>query len=317
MPPNKDIDFGIDLVLGTQPIFIPRYRMAPTELKELKEQLQELFDKEFIRPSVSSTGAPILFVKKKDGTMRMCIDYRSGYHQLEIRDSNILKPAFRIRYGHYEFLVMSFGLTNASTPGGGRLEFDSCIMEEKLYAKFSKLYCDASRADIGRVLMQEGRVIAYASRQLKPHEKNYLLHDLELAVIVHALKIWSIRERQYDDPHLLVLKVLHDDAKDVTIGGDGVKYEHQRPGRLLQQIEIPEWKWQWITVDFVVGLPWTLRKFDAIWVIVDQLTKSAHFIPVCITYFTKRLAEIYIREIVPLHGVPVSIISYRGTQFTS
>ena len=96
-----------------------------------------------------------------------------------------------------------------------------------------------------------------------------------------------------------------------------VKYEHQRPGGLLQRLEIPEWKWERITMDFVVGLPQTSRKFDAIWVIVDRLTKSAHFISVGTTYSSERLAEIYIREIVRLHGVPVSIILDRGTQFTS
>jgi len=78
---------------------------------------------------------------------------------------------------------------------------------------------------------------------------------------------------------------------------------------LFQKIEIPEWKWERITMDFVVGLPRTQRKFDAVWIIVDRLTKSAHFIPVAVTYSSERLAEIYIREIVHLHGVPVSIIS--------
>lgn len=123
------------------------YRMAPIEMKELAKQLQELLDKGVIRPSVSPWG-PVLFVKKKDGTMRLCIDYRelnkltiknkyplpriddlfgqlkgaccfskidlrSGYHQLKIKPEDIPKTAFRTRYGHYEFLVMSFGLTNA------------------------------------------------------------------------------------------------------------------------------------------------------------------------------------------------------------
>ncbi|KAL4011208.1 hypothetical protein IC575_028257 [Cucumis melo] len=145
-PPRK-IDFAIELESVTASISRAPYRMAPAELKELKVQLQELLDKGFIRPSVSPWRAPVLFVKKKDGSMRLCIDYRelnnvtvknryplpriddlfdqlqgatifykidlrSGYHQLRIRDSDIPKTAFRSRYGHYEFIVMSFGLTN-------------------------------------------------------------------------------------------------------------------------------------------------------------------------------------------------------------
>ncbi|KAL5538563.1 hypothetical protein UlMin_044881 [Ulmus minor] len=148
LPPDREIEFEIELLPGTQPISKAPYRMAPAELQELKKQLQELLDKGFIRPSYSPWGAPVLFVKKKDGTMRMCIDYRelnkvtiknkyllpriddlfdqlqgaavfskidlrSGYHQLSVREKDIPKTAFRTRYGHYEFLVMPFGLTNA------------------------------------------------------------------------------------------------------------------------------------------------------------------------------------------------------------
>ena len=148
LPPEREIDFPIDLVPGIAPISLPPYRMAPAELKELKTQLQELVDRGFIRPSISPWGAPVLFVKKKDDTWRLCIDYRqlnkvtirnkyplpriddlfdqlqgarvfskinlrSGYHQLRIRESDIPNTAFRTRYGHYEFLVMFFRLTNA------------------------------------------------------------------------------------------------------------------------------------------------------------------------------------------------------------
>ena len=87
-----------------------------------------------------------------------------------------------------------------------------------------------------------------------------------------------------------------------------VKYEHQRPGGTLQRMPIPEWKWERIAMDFVVGLPKTLGKFDSIWVIVDRLTKSAHFIPVKVTYNAEKLAKLYISEVVRLHGVPLSII---------
>ena len=96
-----------------------------------------------------------------------------------------------------------------------------------------------------------------------------------------------------------------------------VKVEHQVPLGLLQPIRIPEWKWDRITMDFVVGLPLTRRRHDSVWVIVDQLTKSAHFLPVRTDYSLDKLAELYIKEIVRLHGIPVSIISDRDPRFTS
>jgi transposase InsO family protein len=148
LPPQRDIDHRIELTQTSPPTLRPVYRMSPAELDELKKQLDELVTSGFIRPSKSSFGAPILFVKKKDGTMRMCIDYRdlnritvknryplprfdelfdrlkgakyfskidlrSGYHQVRIHPDDIHKTAFRSRYGHYEFLVLPFGLTNA------------------------------------------------------------------------------------------------------------------------------------------------------------------------------------------------------------
>ncbi|GJY12219.1 putative reverse transcriptase domain-containing protein [Tanacetum coccineum] len=148
LPPTRQVEFQIDLVPGAAPVARAPYRLAPSEMKELSEQLQELSDKGFIRPSSSPWGAPVLFVKKKDGSFRMCIDYRelnkltvknryplpriddlfdqlqgssvyskidlrSGYHQLRVREQDIPKTAFRTRYGHYEFQVMPFGLTNA------------------------------------------------------------------------------------------------------------------------------------------------------------------------------------------------------------
>ena len=148
LPPDIEVEFTIDLISGTEPVSIPLYRMAPVELRELKAQLEELLSKGFIRPSISPWGAPVLFVKNKDGSLRLCIDYRqlnrvtirnqyplpridelfdqlqgsrvyskidlrSGYHQLRVQKSDVTKTTFRTRYGHYEFLVMPFGLTNA------------------------------------------------------------------------------------------------------------------------------------------------------------------------------------------------------------
>ena len=96
-----------------------------------------------------------------------------------------------------------------------------------------------------------------------------------------------------------------------------VKAEHQRPAGLLQPLRIPEWKWEDITMDFVVGLPRTTGLYDSIWVIVDRFTKSAHFLPVRVTYTVEQYAELYIKEIVRLHGAPKSIVSDRDLKFNS
>ncbi|WVZ76544.1 LOW QUALITY PROTEIN: hypothetical protein U9M48_024511 [Paspalum notatum var. saurae] len=370
LPPDRNVEFSIELVPGTAPVSKRPYRMAPDELKELKTQFQEQLDKGFIRPSSSPWGCPALFVEKKDqGGKRLCVDYRplnavtvknkyplphidilfdqlagarvfskidlrSGYYQIKIREEDIPKTAFSTRYGLYEYLVMSFGLTNA--PAFFMYMMNSVFMNEldkfvvvfiddiliyskneeehrehlrivltrlrehKLYAKFSKcafwlkevsflghilsekgvavdpskvesvlnwkqpesvteirsflglagyyrrfikdfsktakpmtsltkknakytwspnsefeeildnrtaqpdvtkpfdVYCDASGNGLGCVLMQEGRVVAYASRQLRKHEANYPTHDLELAWwYEHFENMEALSARQY------------------------------------------------------------------------------------------------------------------------
>jgi hypothetical protein len=96
-----------------------------------------------------------------------------------------------------------------------------------------------------------------------------------------------------------------------------IKAEHQRPAGLLQPLQIPQWKWDEIRMDFIVDLPRTRTGYDSIWVVVDRLTKATHFIPVKTTYNSVVLAELYMARIVCLHGVPKKIVSDRGTQFTS
>nr|GEY52294.1 putative reverse transcriptase domain-containing protein [Tanacetum cinerariifolium]GEZ09549.1 putative reverse transcriptase domain-containing protein [Tanacetum cinerariifolium] len=339
--PIRQVEFQIVLIPRAALVARAPYRLAHSKMQELSNQLQELIDQCFIRPSTSPWGAPILFVKKKYGSFRMCIDYRelnkltikncyplpriddlfdqlqglsvyskidlrSGYHQLIVRDDDIPKNAFKTRYGHYEFQVMPFGLTNAPAVfmdlmnrvckpyldkfiivfiddiliySGNEEEYANhlriileLLRKEKLYARFSKcelwihietpttptevrqflgltdcyqrfiegfskiakpltkltqkykkyiwekdqesafrllkklceapiialpegnddfvIYYDASLQGLGAVLMQKEKVIAYASRQLKPNEENYTTHDLELGAIVFALKIW-------------------------------------------------------------------------------------------------------------------------------
>ncbi|GKD92719.1 hypothetical protein Tco_1372556, partial [Tanacetum coccineum] len=159
-----------------EPVSKAPYRMAPIELKELKDQLQELLERGFIHPSVSPWGAPVLFVKKKDGSMRLCIDYRE-LNKITIRnryplpriddlfdqlqEQDIPKTAFRTRYGHYEFLVMPFGLTNAPASKEEHEEHLRTVLQilrqEKLYAKFSKCEFWLSKvAFLGHIVSADG-----------------------------------------------------------------------------------------------------------------------------------------------------------------
>ncbi|KAK8934166.1 hypothetical protein KSP39_PZI014581 [Platanthera zijinensis] len=672
-PPQREIDFTIELVPGAKPVSRSPYRLAPKEMAELKVQLQELLEQGYVRPSSSPWSAPVLFVKKKDGSLRLCIDYRelnklteknkypipriddlfdqlvgstvyskldlkSGYYQLKIKESDIPKTAFSTRYGHYEFTVMPFGLTNApsvfmdlmnrtfreyldqfvivfiddilvySQSEDDHFKHLHMVLEtlrrNQLYAKFSKcefwlssvaflghiisgagiavdpakivairewpvlssvaevrsflglagyyrrfvenfsrialpltsltrkdqrfvwspecaqafeelkgrlttapilcspsgtegfeIYSDASGSGLGCVLLQRGSVIAYGSRQLKVHERNYPVHDLELAAVIHALKLWrhylygvkvdiytdhkslkylldqkdlNMRQRrwmeflgdytfkihyvpgkgnavadalsrrtparaswllvhdarliqeledleifcvdrqtgaearlswtevQYDLADRIRQALAVDDVMKQLMDGvldgsnsqfmleDGllrkddrlcvpnvgnlreellyeahhtkysihpgstkmykdvkklfwwpglkkdvalyvarcqtcalVKAECQKPGGFLKSLPIPEWKFDDISMDFVHGLPRSQKGNDAIWVIVDRLTKVSHFIPMRKDDPVEKLAKLYVDNIVRMHGVPRSIVSDRDGRFTS
>ncbi|GKB09110.1 putative reverse transcriptase domain-containing protein [Tanacetum coccineum] len=394
----------------------------------MSEQLQELLEKGFIRPSSSPWGAPVLFVKKKDGSFRMCssmyskIDLRSGYHQLRIKEEDIPITEFRTRYGHFEFQVMPFGLTNAPTDEEEHGKHLKIILEllkkERLYAKFSKcdfwldsvqflghvidrngvhvdpakikairnwaapttptevrqflglagyyqsapilalpkgtkdfvVYCDASLKGYEAVLMQREKVIAYASRQLKVHEENYTTHDMELGAVVFALRLWEqylygtkcvvftdhkslqyiLNQKELNMRQRRWIELLSDYDCEIryhpgkaNVVADAlsrkVKAEHQKPYGLLQQPEIPVWKWERITMDFVSRLPRTPSGYDTIWVIVDRLTKLAHFLPTKKTDTRrKNSTQLYLKgNCVVNIGVIFLIISDRDNHFTS
>nr|GFA18721.1 hypothetical protein [Tanacetum cinerariifolium] len=225
LPPTRRVEFQIDLVLGTAPVARAPYRLAPSEMKELAEQLKELSNKGFIRPTVKNRY-PLpriddLFDQLQGSSVYSRIDLRSGYHQLRVREEDVSKTAFKTLYGHYEFQVMPFGLTKAPAlfidlmnrflkhvidskgihMDPAKIESVKDWVSPKSPTEIRQflglpgkedfiVYCNASKKGLGAVLMQREKVISYASRQLKIHEKNYMIHDLELGAVVFALKIW-------------------------------------------------------------------------------------------------------------------------------
>ncbi|KAL5538765.1 hypothetical protein UlMin_046214 [Ulmus minor] len=248
LPPDRAITFEINVTPGTAPISKAPYRMAPVELKELQVQLQELLDKGFVRSSYSPWGAPVLFVKKKDGSMRMCIDYRelnklyAKFSKCEfwlssvqflghvVSKDGISVDASKIEAvskwpaptnvteirsflglaGYYRRFVEGFSSLSAPLTGLTKKnkKFEWTERCERNFQELKRrltsapilivpsedeeftIYCDASKMGLGAVLMQTDKFVAYASRQLKDHEKNYPTHDMELAAVVFALKIW-------------------------------------------------------------------------------------------------------------------------------
>ncbi|GKA45946.1 putative reverse transcriptase domain-containing protein [Tanacetum coccineum] len=382
LTPQRQVEFRIDLVLGATPVAKSPYRLAPSEMQELFGQLQELQDKGFIRPSHSPWGAPVLFVKNKDGSFRMCIDYRelhkltiknrypllriddlfdqlqgsrylskidlgSGYHQLSIHKDDIPKTAFRTRYGHFEFTFMPFGLTNAPAVfmdlmnrvckpyldkfiivfiddiliySKSKEEHEirlrlvlELLKKEKLYAKVSKYEFWLQEVHfLGHVVNQNGiHVDPNQQMQRKGNGSLYLMDRIWVPLVggVRTVIMDEAHKSRYS-VHPRANKMYYD-LRDMywwpgmkrgistyvseCLTCAKVKAEHQR-------------KWENITMDFITKLPRTRSRHDAIWVVVDRLTKSTHFLAIHKDYSTEKLARLYTDEIVARHGVPVSII---------
>ncbi|GJW18797.1 putative reverse transcriptase domain-containing protein [Tanacetum coccineum] len=451
------------LIPGATPVAKSPYRLAHSELEELSGQLKELQDKELNKLTIKNRY-PLpriddLFDQLQGSQFFSKIDLRPYLDKFVIVFIDDILIYSKTQEEHVKHLRLK--LLRIEKPlklrlrslrfstGGEEQELAFQTLKDKLCnapvlalpdrPEDFVVYCDASRIGLGCVLMQRGKVIAYASRQLKIHEKNYTTHDLELGAVVFALKIWrhylygtkslfsdydceiryhpgkanvvadalsrkervkpkrvramnmtlqsSIKDRilaaqkeavdesaglqkgldemieQRSDGTLyyldriwvplkgevrtLIMDEAHKSKYSVHPGADKmyydlrdrywwpgmkkdiaeyvskcltclkVKAEHQRPSGLLQQPEIPVWKWEGIAMDFVTKLPRTSSGHDTIWVIVDRLTKSAHFLPMREDYKMDRLARLYLNEIVARHGVSISIISDRDSRFTS
>nr|GEW20498.1 retrotransposon protein, putative, Ty3-gypsy subclass [Tanacetum cinerariifolium] len=223
-----------------------------------------------------------------------------------------------------------------------------------------QIYSDVSKKGLGCVLMQHGKVIAYASRQLKPYEANYPTHDLKLVAVVFVVKIWRhylyggtcdiftdhnslkyiVTQKELNMRQRRWLELLKDYDTNIqyhpgkaNLVADALSYwaslkiepnlilrikEAQKEDiELWAPLGIPVWKWDEISMDFVTGIPRTQKKYDAIWVVVDCLTKSAYFLPIRKDFSISRLADIFQQEIVRFHGTPPSIVSDRDSRFTS
>ncbi|GJU00567.1 putative reverse transcriptase domain-containing protein [Tanacetum coccineum] len=209
LPPMRQVKFQIDLVSGATPVARALYRLAPSKLQELSTQLQELSDKGFIRPSSSPWEAPVLFVKKKDGSFldvyQIIVQFLShvidseGIHvdpaKIEsIKDWASPKTPTEIHQflglvGYYRQFIEGFSKIAKPMTMLTQKNVSAPILALPEGSENFVVYCDASRKGLGAVLMQWEKVIAYASRQLKIHKKNYTTHDLELGAVVFALKM--------------------------------------------------------------------------------------------------------------------------------
>ncbi|GJW27295.1 reverse transcriptase domain-containing protein [Tanacetum coccineum] len=331
---TRPMEFQIDLIPGAAPVARAPYRLAPSKMKELSELISKNSLEQGIHKAlVPHLGSTSLICQKKDGSFGYAsttANLSIGYHQLMSAESKTFqRQHFETRYGQSSSGYAIRLKTNAvfldlmnrdpeGTISGHVIDVEGrmCIqprieLEAVLCTNLASypegsedfvVYCDASHKGLGAVLMQREKVIAYASRQLKVHEKNYTTHDLELG---------------WDSKRSGRCAEAGEEERIRPPNQCGVKAEHQRPSGLLVQPEIPEWKWDNITMDFITKLPRSSQGFDTIWVIVDRLTKSAHFLPIRENDPLDKLARLYLNRIVARHGIPASIICDRDGRFTS
>nr|GEX85147.1 reverse transcriptase domain-containing protein [Tanacetum cinerariifolium] len=319
LPPVRQVEFQINLIPRAAPIARAPYRLAPSEMKELSDQLQELADQGFIRPSTSPLGAPVLFVKKKDGSFRMCIDYRE-LSSTKSQGLDIPKTAFRTRH-----VIDSQGIHVDSAKIDAVKDWASPTTPTKVcqflgltgyYRRFIKDFSKIAKSLT--ILTHKNKKYIWGENQesalqllnqklceapilaLPKRNKDFVVYcDASIQAQTEAIKEENIKAEN-----------LRGMEKAFEVRLDGTRCiknrKCQKPSGLLVQPEIPTWKWERIMMEFVTKLPKTLNEHDTIWVIVDHLTKSAHFIPTRETDSMETLTGLYTKEI--------SIQSALGTQ---
>ncbi|GJT77224.1 putative reverse transcriptase domain-containing protein [Tanacetum coccineum] len=335
LPPIRQVEFQIDLIPGAAPIARAPYGLAPSEMKELSEQLKELFDKGFIRPSSSPWGALVLFVKKKDGSFRMCIDYRE-LNKLKVK--NRLARDYRDSSKDFEIAKTNDKLTqkNVKVEWGYNQETSVPIVDEEVVKTKCTVFTDhkslqhilnqkelnmrqhhwlellsdydclnlpkqnfdaqtearkpenIKNEDVGGMLVENSKdPEKLRTEKLEPRADGTLClngrswlpcyGDLRTVIMHESYKSkYSIHpesKKMYQDMKKLCwwpnikANIATYVCKCLTCAK--VKAEHQRPSGLLVQPDIPQWKWDNITMDFFMKLPKLSQGYDTIWVIID------------------------------------------------
>nr|GEZ40044.1 reverse transcriptase domain-containing protein [Tanacetum cinerariifolium] len=329
--PIWEIEFQI--IARATPVAKSPYRLAPSKLEELSRQLKELQDKCFIRPSSSPWGVPV-FSK---------IDFRSEYHHLRVHEDDIPKSAFSTRYEHFEFMVMPFGLTNAPVVFMDlmnrvyRRYLDKFVIvfidNILIHSKTQEEHVEHLKHVInGNGIHVDPSKIEAIKNRKAPRTSSGIRSFLGLAGYYSRVKPKSVRgmnmalQSSIKDRILTAQKEVMDESVGLHKGlhemieqrSDGTLYYLDRIDRYWwpgMKKDIAEY--EGITMDFVTKLPRTSSGHDTIWVIMDRLTKSAHFLPMREDYKMDRLARLHLNEIVSRHGVPILIILDRDSRFTS
>nr|GEY41182.1 hypothetical protein [Tanacetum cinerariifolium] len=317
LPPPRQVEFEIELVPGATPVACAPYRLAPSEIKEFAKQLNKEEHEEHLRIILELLQKEKLYAKFSKSKVEAIKNWTASKSPTEVyewgeeeeEDFQLLKdklcsaPILALPEGSEDFVV----------------------------------YCDASLKGYGAVLMQrEKRHYLYGVKctVFTDHKSlQYILDQKELNMRqrrwIELLSEYDCEIRYHPRKANVVADALSRKEREKPLRADiatyvgqcltcaKVKAEHLKPSGLLQQPEIPKWKWENVTMDFMTGLPRTLSGYDSIWVIVDRLTKSAYFLPKKKTDSIEKLAELYLKEIVCRHGVPVSVISDRDSLFTS